>query len=70
MNDMIVFVHHVDRSSLNIFFFSPQLVDHLPGVAVSCTPAELNIRLQDKNDTHKYQWTFNLIFKVSEILRI
>ena len=47
--------------------YCQQRVEYLPGVEVTCTPPELNVRLQDKNETHKFQWTFSLIFKVSEI---
>jgi len=43
------------------------LVTDLDGVDVSCTPPELSVKLHDSNDTHTYQWTFTLVFKVCEI---
>ncbi|XP_078348623.1 3'-5' exoribonuclease HELZ2-like isoform X2 [Oculina patagonica] len=43
------------------------LVECLPGVALTCTPPDLNIKLQDKDDTHKYQWSFNLTFETNEV---
>ena len=39
----------------------------LDGVDVRCNPPELSVKLQDSNDTHTYQWTFTLVFKVSKI---
>ena len=48
------------------FSFLTQLVEHLPGVEITCTPPELSVKLQGNNDTHAFQWTFNLTFKVSK----
>ena len=48
------------------FSFLTQLVEHLPGVEITCTPSQLSVRLQGNNDTHAFQWTFNLAFKVSK----
>ena len=49
------------------FFCNEQLVTDLEGVDVCCTPPELSVKLQDSNDTHTFQWTFTLVFKVSKI---
>ena len=49
---------------MSTFFFNEQLVSDLEGVDVSCDPPDFAVKLQDSNT---FQWTFTLMFKVSEM---